>query len=306
MSVTEQITRIETERDNIENVTAEELINLGISEIWESTLEKDGYRYIGTNPNNYICFGTTSQSECMNNLDKYMYRIIGIFEDSSEEQHLKLIKKEALEKYYTWNTDRETYKSWSGSTLFNGLNGNYFLSNTTYSYMQDSDWINKIVDWDYTATNTKPSDVAVAYYDGLKIKSIYLHEMNRDSKLSTTGTWTTVNAKIGAMYVSDYLLSLGEDVLTYTTYTNRSILNDGWMHLNENDYDAPNVNEWTMTRAGYNNSTQRYYMAWYISNGGYVDSDLVDSTYSVRPVFYLTSDVTISGEGTSTNPYIIS
>ena len=30
----------------------------------------------GTNPDNYVCFGTTDKSACTANQDKYMYRVI--------------------------------------------------------------------------------------------------------------------------------------------------------------------------------------------------------------------------------------
>ncbi len=56
-------------------------------------------RYQGTSVNNYICFGTNDKDVCLNDQDKYMYRIIGI---DTETQELKIIKKEALNTKYYW------------------------------------------------------------------------------------------------------------------------------------------------------------------------------------------------------------
>ena len=85
--------------------------NTKIDGLWSSGLEGDGYRYVGsgaydsaTTPNNFICFGTTDKTECKNNEAKYMYRIIGVFEGSDGEQHLKLISLKQLGSY-AWNND---------------------------------------------------------------------------------------------------------------------------------------------------------------------------------------------------------
>ena len=66
-------------------------------------LEGDGYRYTGsgavgadTNPNNFICFGTTDKSACTANQDKYMYRVLGVFSDANGKNHVKLIKYKQL------------------------------------------------------------------------------------------------------------------------------------------------------------------------------------------------------------------
>ena len=282
---------------------SEELSNA--KDIWNSPLEDDGYRYVGTNPDNHICFGTADKNECINDTDKYMYRIIGIFEDSEGKQHLKLIKKEALNTKYAWHSDNTVDIDWNSSDLYNGINGSYFLTNATYSYMQDTNWTNKIEEWNYTATNTLTSENSGPnYYNNITVKSIYLHEMNRDGKTNTSGDWKTISTKIGLMYVSDYLLSLGSSVLSYTSYTNRTILKTGWMHLSNNDSGAPSTSEMTMTRNGaYSDGN---YRAWYVDSEGLVGRIGVHNTHSVRPVFYLTTDIKLdSGNGTSDNPYII-
>ena len=201
---------------------AEKLIASG--NLWQSGLEGDGYRYVGsgavgesTNPNNFVCFGTTDKSTCTTNQDKYMYRVLGVFSDANGDNHVKLIKYKQL-RSYKWNTDYQADVSWENSDMYKGLNGNYFLTNTTYDYMQSASWSNKIENWTWNAVNTKTYDGSGGpnYYSGLTPSQIYLHEMNRTGKSSTVGEWTTPVAKIGLMYASDYTLSLGANALAIT------------------------------------------------------------------------------------------
>ena len=107
--------------------------------------------------------------------------------------------------------------------------------------------------------------------------------------------------KISLMYVSDYLLSLGSSALEYKSYDNRATLKTGWIHINNNDNVASSF-EWTSSRRG---DSGGVYRAWSVYPEGHVQWSNVYNKYSVRPVFYLTSEAELSGEGTSTSPYII-
>ena len=285
--------------------------NTDIDGLWSSGLEGDGYRYVGsgsydsaTTPNNLICFGTIDKTECKNNEAKYMYRIIGVFEGSDGKQHLKLISLKQLGAY-AWHSDSSTDTDWADSALYAGLNGEYFLTNTTYDYLQNSTWLNKIEDWTWSAVNTLTYESSGPnYYNSLTPSEIYLHEMNRSSKTSTIGEWTTPTGKIGLMYVSDYTLSLGDNALAITggTYNNRATLKTGWMHPSNNDTSA-NTAERTLSRFGVNDVD---FYAWLVLSDGRVYSNNVRSAPGVRPVFHLTSDVKISsGSGEYSDPYII-
>ena len=284
---------------------AEELIASG--ELWSSGLEGDGYRYTGsgaynseTTPSNFICFGTSDKTECKNNEAKYMYRIIGTFEGSDGKQHLKLISLKQLGAY-AWHSSNSGI-NWGASSLFKSLNGSGFLTNTTYDYLQNSTWLNKIEDWTWSAVNTlTESNSGPNYYD-ITTEAMYLHEMNRTGKTSSVGAWTTPVAKIGLMYASDYQMSLGSSSLNYTTTMNYSTLKTGWMHQSNND-TTKSVYEWTISRKGA--SSSRYYV-WYVYSTGEVNSNGVNNTNGVRPVFYLTSNVILSGgSGKYSDPYLL-
>ena len=295
-----------------EKTFAEKLITSG--NLWQSGLEGDGYRYVGsgavgtsTNPNNFICFGTTDKSNCTANQDKYMYRVLGVFSDANGKNHVKLIKyKQLIEtKWNSINAD----VNWGDSTLYASLNGSGFLTNTTYDYLQKTTWSNKIENWTWSAVNTKTYDGSNGpnYFNDLTPSQIYLHEMNRSTKTSTVGEWTNPTAKIGLMYASDYTLSLGSSALAITggTYDNRATLKTGWMHQSNND-TTKNTWEWTLSRNGANSGD---FTAWAVDSGGRMNGSQyssVDNPYGARPVFYLTSNQEfLSGEGSLDDPFMI-
>ena len=305
----------------LENSLAEKLIASG--NLWQSGLEGDGYRFTGsgnatasTSPKNFICFGTTDKDTCTANPSTYMYRIIGVFADENGDNHVKLIKYTQLPSAYAWDEDYETDTDWADSDLSKGLNGSHFLTNTTYSYMQDSTWLSKIVDWKWTAVNTKSyedqeNNPTYWYATG---KGTYLSEMNKGTSDDTScatwegsainclgGSWTTPTAKIGLMYVSDYALSLGEEALSYISDNDYTTLKTGWLHQSNNDTTA-SEHDWTISRFGSIESAQH---AWFIYSVGYAYIDCVDVLFGARAVFYLESEVKGEGVGSITDPIML-
>ena len=115
-----------------------------------------------------------------------MYRIIGVFPDNNGNQHLKLISLKQLGAY-KWNVDYVTDVAWENSDMYRGLNGSYFLTNTTYDYLQNNTWLNKIEDWTWSAVNTKTYSDSEPNYYNITTQEMYLHEMNRSSKTSSIG-----------------------------------------------------------------------------------------------------------------------
>ena len=243
-----------------------------------TTMEAGLYRYQGTDTiNNYVCFGTTVKSECVGNTDAYMYRIIGI----NSSYQVKLIKKEALNTGVKW-WDNSTYNiEWPSSNIYTTLNGNDYLLNDTYV---PTGWESKIATttWKYGDTESNGN------YNGVTIYAI-------------ENAWTsTVSAKIGLMYIHDYYYAYA---LGGTPESSSNAVT-AWIHLSENDTSAPSTDEWTMSRRGFFAGVN--YRAWNVASGGTVGYPNLAVGDSVRPVFYLTSEVKItSGTGTATDPFII-
>ena len=151
------------------------------------------YRFQGSDSgvnlvNNHICFGTTDKNTCVGNTANYMYRIIGI--DANGQ--MKLIKKEALDTNYQWNSSNAR---WPNSELFNGLNGSYFLTNTS---LVPTGWGDRIAinPWHYYASSDNNSETILerelsAPTIDAKIGLIYLHDIKKSlGWVNSSGGWT--------------------------------------------------------------------------------------------------------------------
>ena len=264
---------------NMGTCMASEYGSSKMQEIANIGLDAGIYRYQGTATNvtnNYICFGTNDNSTCTSNTDAYMYRIIGV----NSSGQVKLVKKETLNSTLQWWSDMYTNKTWPSSLIKSAINGSSFLTNTTYV---PSEWESKIATttWKYGDTTKSGS------YDGPTIYAI-------------ENAWTTtVNAKIGLMYIHDFYYAAASGGAQ-----NHSTASKAWINLNANDSGAPSSNEWIMDRYG---RIGHWYGAWYMYGSGTPNYLNFAEMHSVRPVFYLTSDIKLSGgTGTIDNPYIIS
>ena len=249
---------------------------------YNTLMEAGLYRFQGTNStvNNYICFGTSDKSTCTENIDKYMYRIIGI----NSSNQLKLIKNETLDTAYAWHSSLSTNIMWPQSDLYKGINGSYFLNNTTYV---PSGWNEKIatVSWKYGDNTT----YSIAASDLYQIEN---------------GWSNTVNAKIGLWYLHDYYYAYqsGGNICTYSgDYTNCA---SSWAFIKNCDTDYPSVYEWFISRYGINTDTGYY--AFRGGSSGATNITGLNSKISVRPSFFLASNVSyVSGSGTKIDPIII-
>ena len=258
-------------------------------DIWESTLEDDGYRFVGTDPANYVCFGySNATTDCdftnTTNSDLYAYRIIGIFEGEDGKQHLKLIKKEALlNETKIWHTTYSSNVTWKDSYLNDRINGVDFLTNDEYI---SEFWKEKIINY-----NWKYGDITDV---NVTAQEIYTAEKELTNILSST--------KIGLLTLSDYSLGIkgGNNCGGDGDY---NVCKTSWIHLSNNDSDYDSSSEWTMMRYG---AYSGVYQAWNIKSNGSFSKNSLTVSVVVRPVFYLISDVTITGEGAIDNPYIIS
>ena len=213
------------------------------------------YRYTGDNPSNYICFGTDDEVCSIDNL----YRIIGVIDGK-----VKIIKDSSI-----------------GPIAFDETATNHFINTSMYTYLNETFyntfsevWQNKI------STNTYYVNGIVLDTNNI-IKDIYDLEMNN--------LGSTVECKIGLMYVSDY--NYGSMVSNWNDYS--LISNNNWLNIG--------IDNWLLTRnSGDNNSN------YYINSSGIISSATVEQTYFIRPVFYLDSTISITGgNGLETNPYRI-
>ena len=264
----------------------------------------NSYRYSGSNPNNYVCFGLTASTCPSDNL----YRIIGVFGDE-----VKLIKNDSIGNYL-WDADQIDYNNISNISNKNNefsvvqLNGilaapepdsggsnnwsqadlNYYLNNDYYLDTIDSIWYDKITTHDWkivveSVANLIQSTAPMAYnYEvGLNSSSI------------------TYNAKIGLMYVSDYYYGATNTYWTYPGY-----------NLSGNDYSQATGSNWLdlgsyeWTISGCSDTSGSVFRAFGVTNvGSLADTYVNTNVRAARPVFYLASSTQyVSGSGTQSDP----
>ena len=270
----------------------------------------NSYRYAGASDavNNYVCFGST-QSPCpADNL----YRIIGVFGDK-----VKLIKSDyatsALlgadgdySKMYTANNwDNSNYKgnnlaniaayNWNKSNQNTWSLSNLNKTNLNQNFITNigADWAAKIAE-----TTWKVGGNTWANIGTQPAKTAYQNEIVNPVTTNSQDNATELKAKIGLMYVSDYMYAAPQDKWTLVGYNGSDASKDyraatsvNWMYMG--------LYEWTISRIVDYSS-----YAFYVNYAGYVNCNTVgNSAYGVRPVFNLSSSVKFSsGDGTSSNP----
>ena len=132
------------------------------------------YRFVGANPNNYVCFGSTASTCPSDNL----YRIIGIFDGN-----IKLIKNEPIKNFAI---DLETGE-YSSTKLINYLNSSMIDTTTYFDTIKNYIDLIKPASWHIGGI-----DESITLNDKL---AIYNAEMES----------STILREVGLMYISDFL-----------------------------------------------------------------------------------------------------
>ncbi len=260
----------------------------------------NSYRYAGSNPNNYVCFGSDVSPCPTDNL----YRIIGVIDDK-----VKLIKadfasstllgkngdyaysgtpsssyKGSLTKIdgYYWNKTSEQ-NTWSISSL------NTTNLNTNFINNIGSTWASKIV--------TTTWKVGGGDFRSFVPKIVYQNEVvNPQAGQYSATNETEYSAKIGLMYVSDYGFAAIPDAWTLTmgSYNNLTATNNNWIYIGDGD--------WTITPM----TTMVDYVNVISSDGQIVIGFVGMDSFGARPVFNLDTSIEyVSGAGTQNDPIII-
>jgi len=263
-------------------------------------VNENGYRYEGKDPNNYIWFNNE------------MWRIIGVFGSESHgvaNTNLVKIIKESPIGGIVW--DKSKTNDWSSSSLKALLNTEYLNSqngtngNNCYGYSTSAK-----TKCDYTDTGIKDKYrnfiKEVTWYLGgfstingdtnnysTTVNNYYIFE--RGSKVYS-GRPTSLNAKIGLMYISDYGYAVQSKDCSRSkilfNYDNNCILND-WLSGKSTEYS---LNVISSSADG----------LLCINNYGDIATTTSNESSLVRPVLYLDSSVYVfDGNGSWDDPYII-
>ena len=224
----------------------------------------NSYRYAGASNsvNNYICLGSDTTT-CP---DANLFRIIGVFGDKT-----KVIRAKSIGGIQNWDTNGSN--TWSTSSLNTYLNGEYLTSLGTLA--------------DKIATTTWKVEVAGARND------IYLNDVPKIAyqyEVGSSASSTTVDKKIGLMYVTDYGFAADSSGWTKYLMDYNSNTSKNWLDLGSD--------EWTIlsSRGGTD-------LAFYVDSTGNVGRSDVTNSNAVRPSFNLLSSTTyVSGSGSMSDP----
>ncbi len=276
----------------------------------------DMYRYQGVSEeyasdelkvvdNNYICLG-----EDCSEYGEDLYRIIGV----TETGELKVIKKTALPETYPWHAiyGPNDVVNWPNSDIFNRLNdysGSSYSSNTydtTSFYSNLDEKLKKYIlkkDWLYGETSESE-------YDGNKIYAIesgkeqtkhYVKNKDDNESTEVTYKWTeSVSAYIGLQYMHDYLYAYPGGNTNNGLYLSKT-----WIFLKNNE--NMEISDWFELLIPITGYYAHLYYPRAINYGGGISDSYHQVAYrsSVRPVFYLTSNLSLIGEGTLSEPFEI-
>ena len=228
----------------------------------------NSYRYAGASDsvNNYICLGS-DEATCP---EANLFRIIGVFGAQT-----KVIRAKSV-GYKQWHTSQ--VNTWSSSSLNTYLNGEYLTSLGTLA--------DKIATTTWKVGGGLWSNIAT-----LVPKTAYQYEVG--SSASTT----TVDKKIGLMYVSDYYYSASPSAWTLVGY-NESDATKDYRAAKTINWLYSGSYEWTISRSSVNADG-----AFFVCGAGFVFPSNMTSSFGVRPSFNLESSVKyVSGSGSMSDP----
>ena len=261
----------------------------------------NSYRYAGTNPNNYVCFGSDDTTCPTENL----YRIIGVIDGKVKLIHAYGATTDMLgtnEGYInayqaTNGSDSSYYKGDGDLTKIGSYKWNKTGKNTWSTSKTNTINLNENFLTYLDSKNTKWKtmiDDTTWYVGGMKIdngyksnaKTAYNYEVGANKDITTT-----VTSKIGLMYVSDYYYAASKDYWTLPGNDYKKSTNDNWLYTG--------LNEWTILRSS--NGSNIAFDVDYV--GGVFIGDVGSDESAVRPSFSLLSSIKFtSGEGTKNSP----
>ena len=250
-----------------------------------NAVNENGYRYEGSDPNNYIQMqksdGTTE-----------MWRIIGLFPDGKSGENVIRVRKVG---YESAAYDSNSTNHWPNTTLYGTLSSTYTLVNykntVNYKmYLGGGDFINSHTSADLYDMERMLNSKGTA------------GKTSKDSYSSTT----TFTGSVGLMYPSDYgyavLASDCARTESPSGYDSTAACHDNnWLYQGSSNF------QWLISPNSYYSDR-----AYSVHSRGYVfenDPDLGGASTAnqelVSPVMALRSDVVVTGSGTQTDPYVM-
>ena len=245
-----------------------------------NAVNENGYRYEGTNPNNYIYMVKNGSNE--------LWRIIGLFPDGVNGEEVIRVRKVGYEKakYNSNNTNH-----WPKVTLYTTLSSIYSLTN----YKNTVNYKMYLGGADDDITSYTSQDL----YDMERM----LNSKGTAGKTSSTSynSAKTFTGSVGLMYPSDYgygvLASDCARTVKPINYSNTAACkNNNWL------FQGSSTWQWLISPHSSNAS-----FAFSVGTMGYMNNGdgIVTLSGFFSPVMALKADVTVTGSGTQSDPYVM-
>ena len=272
--------------------TIEEVADPKLTDVIKTnTVNENGYRYEGTNPNNYIYMTNKSTNE------KELWRIIGIFNDGANgEEVIRVRRHYEKDSYPTMAYDSNKTNHFPNTTMHDKLSSTYNLTNYSHTVNYKM----------YLGTSSSYSSLTSSAW----------FEVERGSTPGVTAknnynSSTSFIGSVGLIYPSDYGYAVLASDCPRTKETN-SYHNLAACHNNNWLYQGDGIYQWLLSpSSSYANG------AYYVDYRGLTNNDLLSATDDVPhfngvqnlfptiPVMALSADVTVSGTGTQSDPYVM-
>ena len=271
--------------------------------LYTDSTEAGRYVYRGANPNNYITLGTDT------------YRIIAIESDGT----LKVIKNGSIgsiafdtqnARHSTISTDycSSEYgcKAWGSKTTTLDTNGKnvtqmpWTVGDTLKDLPEKEAYLNTYLnnDW-YNSLSSNVQNIVVSHMFNVGVTKY--NETNLSNTISQEQTYKW-KGKVGLMNPSDYVKASTNSACTSVNayYNTSSCYNNSATH--NWIYAGPAAKSFSWIIAPYSSSIAS--CVFFVNNGS-LGSINARITNGVAPVLYLSSDISLEGDGTSNSPYTV-
>ena len=269
------------------SITFKKNISLLATLIQTNAVNENGYRYEGTDPNNYI------QMEKIDGTTE-MWRIIGLFPDGANGEDIIRVRKVGYEKAAYDSTNKTNH--WPKTTLYTTLSSTYSLTNykNTVNYKMY-----------LGGASSVPGYTSQDLYDMERM----LNSKGTAGKTSSTSynSTTTFTGSVGLMYPSDYGYAVlasdcARNIQPYNYDRTSSCYINNWL------FQGSSTWQWAISpNSFYANSAFHVLSSGLVfyNYGGGNFNHMISFSGSYSPVMALKSDVYVTGSGTQSDPYVM-
>ena len=242
------------------------------SGLYKSTATNTGeatYYFRGNVENNYVSFAG------------FTWRIVRVNEDGT----IRIAMQDGINS--------------NANIAFNSSRNNY-----TYMYYTNSEAKTQLESWYQTNIGSKSNlvkNVASGAYYCEQAKAKYSDSMTSGSATMTTYNKYTPDFKCSSDGNGKGIVNASVGLLTY----DEVVYAGGYYNQSNSNYylNNPAIYWWTMSPAGFSGSNSN---VWFVHTSGYLSSDNVYTTYRLRAVLNLNADTLVTGDGTSSDPFVVS